>query len=503
MITTRVLYDYLKEKYVIHSLGDEPDDRLPGVIVRYGDADHPKDSSLLILADRMPDPADYTPNDSIILIGDFSGSKFEIGNVVLNIEEPETDIISLYLELQSLFIRMKDWAASIQRIIESDSNRSRISDLIKVTLPVIPHLMVVVGDKLNVLAYSEQKEEANGMPATFDLGTEYQSVPPELALQSLSGNLPDLSSEEPFTVDVMYNGRLTHNYCINLIADHTYLGCCALSDYGKSFTDLDKDLFGIFAQACRHIMGSIKTPEAHSDSIRTLIHRLLNGESISRLEKDRCRSWIGDVLGHNKELRGRCIFIYNSGDVPTNYIADQFEETFDMCFCFASQSELIMFIMYDVNTNDTNRLIFREMCDRFDLNAGVSRPSHTLNRLDQYLAQAKAILNEGYSSEEASTGAVHVFEDEILNVMTSAILEQFDLSLLKSDEFEELEKKPELLETLRVYLDNECNASRAAAELFIHRSTMSHRLEHIRKYVSLDTPEQRLYVRLCLKLSEK
>ena len=33
--------------------------------------------------------------------------------------------------------------------------------------------------------------------------------------------------------------------------------------------------------------------------------------------------------------------------------------------------------------------------------------------------------------------------------------------------------------TLRVYLDNECNASKTANELFIHRSTLLTRLEKI------------------------
>lgn len=54
--------------------------------------------------------------------------------------------------------------------------------------------------------------------------------------------------------------------------------------------------------------------------------------------------------------------------------------------------------------------------------------------------------------------------------------------------------------TLRLYLDNECNASKTAQDLYLHRSSLLPRLDRIRSLVELDTPEQRLYLRLCMTL---
>ena len=57
-------------------------------------------------------------------------------------------------------------------------------------------------------------------------------------------------------------------------------------------------------------------------------------------------------------------------------------------------------------------------------------------------------------------------------------------------------------ETIRQYLDNECNASRTAQDLFLHRSSLLTRLDRIRSLVDMDTPEQRLYLRMCIYLKE-
>ena len=54
--------------------------------------------------------------------------------------------------------------------------------------------------------------------------------------------------------------------------------------------------------------------------------------------------------------------------------------------------------------------------------------------------------------------------------------------------------------TLEVYLDHEMNASRTARELFIHRTTLQNRLSRISRFVDLDSPESRVYLRYCIYL---
>ena len=63
----------------------------------------------------------------------------------------------------------------------------------------------------------------------------------------------------------------------------------------------------------------------------------------------------------------------------------------------------------------------------------------------------------------------------------------------------------ELYHTLKVYLEHERNSLQTARELFIHRSSLTYRLERIQKLtkIDLDNPKDRLLLQLCFLLQEK
>jgi DNA-binding PucR family transcriptional regulator len=55
-------------------------------------------------------------------------------------------------------------------------------------------------------------------------------------------------------------------------------------------------------------------------------------------------------------------------------------------------------------------------------------------------------------------------------------------------------------ETLKVYLNNEMNATQTAKELYLHRSTLLQRLAKINTVLGLDlhNPLQRMYIHACI-----
>ena len=59
-------------------------------------------------------------------------------------------------------------------------------------------------------------------------------------------------------------------------------------------------------------------------------------------------------------------------------------------------------------------------------------------------------------------------------------------------------------ETLKVYLDNEMNATRTAKTLYLHRSTLLKRLRHIDAVLGMDihVPLRRLYIQVCIYMLE-
>jgi purine catabolism regulator len=69
----------------------------------------------------------------------------------------------------------------------------------------------------------------------------------------------------------------------------------------------------------------------------------------------------------------------------------------------------------------------------------------------------------------------------------------------------DLERRSDLVRTLRVYLASGANASEAADRLFLHRNSLLYRLERVRKLTGLDLkdPRARLALQLGLLASER
>ena len=84
------------------------------------------------------------------------------------------------------------------------------------------------------------------------------------------------------------------------------------------------------------------------------------------------------------------------------------------------------------------------------------------------------------------------------DLLPEQICESSLLKLCKIDE----QKGTNYAKTLVCYLKNNCNSTHAANELFIHRTTLLHRLDKINELVSInfDDPAQKLMILLSAKM---
>lgn len=133
--------------------------------------------------------------------------------------------------------------------------------------------------------------------------------------------------------------------------------------------------------------------------------------------------------------------------------------------------------------------------------AGISTPFQDIFKARDYYLQAKAILEMG--CELSREQYLYRFADYILPDMLRRCPGAFEVDKILLPGLEALrtlEGSVDYWDTLRRYLDNECNASKTAQDLFLHRSSLLLRLEKIKALVPLDTPEQRLYLRMCIAL---
>ena len=77
-------------------------------------------------------------------------------------------------------------------------------------------------------------------------------------------------------------------------------------------------------------------------------------------------------------------------------------------------------------------------------------------------------------------------------------------SILKDFAYPKDQYNLDLRNTLKVYLDNQCEISNTAKKMFIHRNTVIYRIERCEEVLGMkiNTPENSMNLRIALALSE-
>ena len=134
---------------------------------------------------------------------------------------------------------------------------------------------------------------------------------------------------------------------------------------------------------------------------------------------------------------------------------------------------------------------------------GVSNHFRSLDDLRGYYEQAAAAL------DAASEDGLFFCRDIMLDRMLSHIPAEQAPFLISPDIFRLQEAAPDysfsLIDTLRVYLECNCNLIRTAERLFLHKNTLLYRLNHIRSIIrcDLNDADDRLLLMMSFKLLER
>ena len=118
--------------------------------------------------------------------------------------------------------------------------------------------------------------------------------------------------------------------------------------------------------------------------------------------------------------------------------------------------------------------------------AGIGRSVSTLTELHDSYQQAQEALSIG--RQFFLTGAVFDYGQQVMERLISAVPAE-DLNRIRRELFSPETGKlltDEMMETVRVFFQNDLNLSTAARQLFVHRNTLIYRLDKIRKITGFD-----------------
>lgn len=135
------------------------------------------------------------------------------------------------------------------------------------------------------------------------------------------------------------------------------------------------------------------------------------------------------------------------------------------------------------------------------LKTGVSSEINDFLLIPKSYRQAYIALEMGRSG--SGTNWCYYFQDYMLDYMIGMASKEVPVNLLCDDALRRLqeydeENHAEMYQTLLVYLRQERNMLRTARALFIHRSTLSYRLERIRKITGMNLDDAQVRLRLLL-----
>lgn len=421
---------------------------------------------------------------------------------VIYVADAGNDIVGVFNAVQRIFDKLLSWSMYMQGLVAS---HARITELVEASIPIFENRVTITDYELRILAFCEVA--GDGDERFMTMSDRYARVPPEKA-PILSGRLTQrMRNREPFFVEEKGRGD---NYCINLFMGDSYIGCCSLQEDLHPLRASDLEIFQVFAEYVRQsLVVEAQSPHGQLVTLKSVLSQLLNCFPVSKADLDHALDFTSFNL-NAQNLDGYkwcCVVIQSANrgkELPEGYLTSSVEDILPQAVAVVFDDAIVAFCLLK---RDEHRI--DEICDPLDaylrdmnFRAGISRTFRDLFHARDFYLQALCAINTGATCEPRRSW--YLFGDYVADYMLANSCGDFSPKMVIAPELVRLRNVGsggvDYIDTLRAYLDNDCNASQTAKTMYLHRSTLVQRLNKIREIVDLEMPERRLYLRMCLHL---
>ncbi|MGI6068853.1 MAG: PucR family transcriptional regulator [Blautia sp.] len=423
----------------------------------------------------------------IICVGGVLPPDWEPGSSCAFSISSEADILHIFNIVQGTFIRYNEWDMKLSHILETTAN---LEEMIQQASKLLGRSITLINNQLEIIVQSEQGDDdakASMTPAGVRLWAD--------------SHKRNTSMRDPFFFQV--EGMST--YCINVYIHDAYWGMLAMAatrlDILSEKIVLFQYFYNIFLKALKK---NINNSRGNMITLKTVLTDLLKCLPVSsaKLEKA-CRNsgqeggpWICAAL--------RPVGAMNN--LPREYFCRQLENRFPGSNAIEFNSYIVLYLMLEPEqvSADGKYPFLESGLAEVGLPAGISLRFENILKARGFFRQAVIALEMACSLDPGSE--ICYFKDYALSYVLKNSIGELKPDFLIPSGLLKLKKEEHTgtddWNTLKVYLDNEMNASQTARELFIHRTTLQIRLNRIRESVDLDTAKSRLYIRYCIYLYE-
>lgn len=404
----------------------------------------------------------------------------------------ESDLFRVFNILQTTFSKYESWKEHLEQIVHTTAD---LEEMLRITAPLFGNSLGACNKHLEVIAIASP--DGSTTPVTG------QPLSEDRVAMFADSHAQNISMRELFTFTM--DGSKT--YCLNIFTQDTYQGLLTMVDDGEPITAGKLALLKFFFQYIQEATRQrIKKGNSSTVTLKTVFRELVNclPVSVSRIAK----ALSGE---HQEKQEWTCLVAKPAKmmeHIPTEYLCSQVERMLPKSVALYQEPYVIMFVPVNdasVGVQAVGDRIEEVVLKLFGY-AGVSNAFWDLTEARFYYRQAVIAMETASEFSEHPT-LCHFQEYALTFALRSSTGELSPkyilpkgLLLLRQEDAREQDYSR--WNTLKIYLNNEMNATQTARDLYIHRTTLQNRLKNIETLVDLSTPENRMYIRYGIYLME-
>lgn len=403
--------------------------------------------------------------------------------------------------VQRMFDQCESWERKLQEEVLAGRNLQKI---LKISADFLGNPLLVMGLDFTLLG----EAGIDVMPEKYRLfhsdGIDMESMN---ALVQSAEYQKMQESRDVVLFPAYINGVRSLNR--NLFPEGKNVCRVVMHEWNRPFTDGDRCLFHVLADYLELLL-TYSDGLAGEDALAGIFKIILKERTADYMEMSRRLS----AHGWNSQHTYLCLLLQltylNQKNLSTNAICQFIKRKFPQSVSFVFEGEIVTFFnmtLLGKDIEEVGSVLTYFIRDSY-LKAGYSRCVKGHMYFRKQFVQARMALDVG--SRNRPYVWIHHFDQVVLTYIMEQVTRRLPASmichenLLKLKEADE-ENKSEYMKTLKTYLDENLSATRAAEELFIHRSTFLYRLEKIKEILQsdLDDPDEIFYLNFSFRLLEQ
>ena len=394
--------------------------------------------------------------------------------------------------IEGIFTKYRQWEKDL---LESLFKSGSLDTLLQLSLPIFENPLILIDSRYYVLAYA-----APDLPPDFVRPKEVDDI------WLIQGKDDLIRAREGH--EQPYFRHLPKDYprqFINLSEGEYFLGNLSIQASHRELRECDAYLLSHLANIVRTAMlRSGPNVDDRRSLLEKMMSEIITGGVVDAEEFKRVISEFGVTAGEQFQCLALRIlrpsekeyirnFLHHLGtQIPAMYIPTNGEIAAMVLDATRAERQGINVIS-----------ILEGKLKAFGFRVGLSNRYDNWLFTQQYFTQAQYALERGEATQDGKY--VSVFEDYCLDYILENCSGNLKPSMLWKEGFKKLldhdvNGKADYIETLRVYLDNNLNVQRAAADLHISRNSLLSQLERINALLDEDLKDLKVRFRYELSL---